>query len=313
MAETLDGRARSRRARQGRRAHPRRRAEPPLSRGRAPHCARAALRRDRRAHQRSRRFFPRAAFRRVSRGDGSCPAARHGDPRLRRPALHDRTERRQASIAGNGTRRIPGIGRARRRRRSSNSRTAPSSSIAAPGARQDWARPGNARGASSARKGALTWDGADQIRIEVLGAGARNGLFDPLASVEPPPLAPEDRDRRAFRRSLRFRLGGPLGERARDRRARQHPLARDGLRRHRERGGRPARRHRHLNGDANERSARHPHRNHDPGQRAGSRRLRAPDRRTRLREHRAVLLADDEQGPAAAGASSFARRSATPT
>ena len=41
--------------------------------------------------------------------------------------------------------------------------------------------------------GALTWDGADQIRIEVLGEGERNGLFDPLTPVEPPPLAPEDR------------------------------------------------------------------------------------------------------------------------
>jgi predicted dehydrogenase len=42
-------------------------------------------------------------------------------------------------------------------------------------------------------KGSLTWDGADQIRIEVLGPGERNGLLDPTAQVEPPPLAPEDR------------------------------------------------------------------------------------------------------------------------
>ncbi|HKN26656.1 MAG TPA: Gfo/Idh/MocA family oxidoreductase [Roseiarcus sp.] len=42
-------------------------------------------------------------------------------------------------------------------------------------------------------KGALTWDGADQIKIEILGAGERSGLFDPLKSVEPPPLEPEDR------------------------------------------------------------------------------------------------------------------------
>jgi predicted dehydrogenase len=42
-------------------------------------------------------------------------------------------------------------------------------------------------------KGSLTWDGADQIRIEVLGTGERNGLFDPTAPVKPPPLAPEDR------------------------------------------------------------------------------------------------------------------------
>jgi predicted dehydrogenase len=42
-------------------------------------------------------------------------------------------------------------------------------------------------------KGALTWDGSDEIRIEVLGRGERKGLFDPMTTVEPPPLAPEDR------------------------------------------------------------------------------------------------------------------------
>jgi len=41
-------------------------------------------------------------------------------------------------------------------------------------------------------RGALTWDGADQIRIEVSTPGERNGLFDPLTSAEPPPLGPED-------------------------------------------------------------------------------------------------------------------------
>jgi predicted dehydrogenase len=42
-------------------------------------------------------------------------------------------------------------------------------------------------------KGALTWDGSDQIRIEVLAPGERKGLFDPMTTIEPPPLAPEDR------------------------------------------------------------------------------------------------------------------------
>ncbi len=42
-------------------------------------------------------------------------------------------------------------------------------------------------------KGALGWNGGDEIRIEVLGADERKGLFDPLASVEAPTLAPEDR------------------------------------------------------------------------------------------------------------------------
>ena len=42
-------------------------------------------------------------------------------------------------------------------------------------------------------KGALSWDGAGQIRIEVLGGGGREGLFDAVASIDPPPLAPDDR------------------------------------------------------------------------------------------------------------------------
>jgi predicted dehydrogenase len=42
-------------------------------------------------------------------------------------------------------------------------------------------------------EGALTWDGADQIRIEVVGHGARDGLFDAVEPAEPPSLAAEDR------------------------------------------------------------------------------------------------------------------------
>ena len=42
-------------------------------------------------------------------------------------------------------------------------------------------------------KGALTWDGAERIQLEVVGDGERKGLFDPVTSIEPPPLAPEDR------------------------------------------------------------------------------------------------------------------------
>jgi predicted dehydrogenase len=42
-------------------------------------------------------------------------------------------------------------------------------------------------------EGALTWDGADQIRIEVVGGGARDGLFDAVEPAEPPSLAAEDR------------------------------------------------------------------------------------------------------------------------
>ena len=109
-------------------------------------------RRDRRDHQRSRRFLPCSAFRRLSRGDGPCSAARHGDPQIRRHALHDRPGRRRASIAANGTRHTPGTGRARRRPRSSNSRTAHLHLSRQLVRRRAWHQSGNAPGASSARK-----------------------------------------------------------------------------------------------------------------------------------------------------------------
>src|SRR5271157_1117197 len=38
-----------------------------------------------------------------------------------------------------------------------------------------------------------SWEGADQIRIEVVKPGDRRGLFDRLETADPPPLAPEDR------------------------------------------------------------------------------------------------------------------------
>ena len=41
--------------------------------------------------------------------------------------------------------------------------------------------------------GTLTWDGTDDIRIEVPRPGARSGLFDAVEALEPPPLLPEDR------------------------------------------------------------------------------------------------------------------------
>jgi predicted dehydrogenase len=42
-------------------------------------------------------------------------------------------------------------------------------------------------------KGALRWDGAESIRIEAIGPGERNGLFDPVTPVEVPALAEDDR------------------------------------------------------------------------------------------------------------------------
>ena len=150
-------------------------------------------RRDRRGHQRSRRLLSRPAFRRLSRGDGSRPAARHGDPRLRRDALHDRADAPRRLLPRMEPAASPGIARARRRLRFSNSRTAPSSPIAArwcaAGLRHSWECAWRFVGA----KGALTWDGDDQIRIEVATAARATGLFDAVEPVDPPPLAAEDR------------------------------------------------------------------------------------------------------------------------
>lgn len=41
-------------------------------------------------------------------------------------------------------------------------------------------------------KGALTWDGADKIQMEVVGRGPRDGLFDAVTPVDVWPLAAED-------------------------------------------------------------------------------------------------------------------------
>ena len=95
MAETLEAALRPDRPGEGRGAHPRRGAEPPLLRGRPADRPGRSRRRDRRTDQRPRRLLPRPAFRRVPRGDGPRPAARHGDPRLRRPPGDDRARRRQ--------------------------------------------------------------------------------------------------------------------------------------------------------------------------------------------------------------------------
>ena len=150
-------------------------------------------------------------------------------------------------------------------------------------------------------KGALTWDGSDQIRIEVLGSGERKGLFDPMTTVEPPPLAPEDRVDGHFGVLSDFVSAVRVGERTGNRRPRQHSFARHGARRHRERRCGPAGRHRHLDGTSMRALL---------DIRIGTMiRANAPDpatyvrrdRRTWLRKHRAFLLADDEQGSAAAG------------
>jgi predicted dehydrogenase len=64
--------------------------------------------------------------------------------------------------------------------------------------RGSWCAPGLPTSWESAwrfvgAKGALSWDGADSIRIETLAPGERNGLFDPVTPIEPPALAEGDR------------------------------------------------------------------------------------------------------------------------
>ena len=72
-----------------------------------------------------------------------------------------------ASIAGNGIRSIPGIAMARPPRRSSISRTAPSSPIAELGAPMGSAPSWECEWRIVGAKGALTWDGREDISIEV--------------------------------------------------------------------------------------------------------------------------------------------------
>jgi predicted dehydrogenase len=59
----------------------------------------------------------------------------------------------------------------------------------APGLPTPWESAWRFHGA----KGGLLWDGADSIRIEALGSGERQGLFDAVKPVEPPGLASGDR------------------------------------------------------------------------------------------------------------------------
>jgi predicted dehydrogenase len=64
--------------------------------------------------------------------------------------------------------------------------------------RGSWCAPGLPTSWESAwrfagAKGSLVWDGADAIRIEALASGERNGLFAPVAPVEPPALTEGDR------------------------------------------------------------------------------------------------------------------------
>ena len=96
------------------------------------------------------RLLRRPAFRRLPRGDAPRPAARHGDPYLRRRALHGERRAARASTATNGSRRTPGAGRDRRRSRCSRWPTASSSPIAAAGAPTACAQAGRAAGGSSA-------------------------------------------------------------------------------------------------------------------------------------------------------------------
>ena len=273
---------------------PRRRPEPALPSRRPPHPPLHRLGRDRRADQPPLRLLHRAAFRRLPRGDGPRPPPRHGDPHLRRRALHGRRRARGGLLPRMGAGRVPGTGRARRRSRSSSS-----SGGVVFNYRGSWCAErradelGDRPGASSATRGTLIWDGYDDLRAEV-------------ATDQPVPGDPVLRMASAGRRCRRStgadRIGGHLGvmrdfvaavrdrSAAGDARRRQHQEPRHGVRRDRERRDRAARyrsgctAQRQGRFPHERRAPRHPHRHHDPGQRRRSGRLCPADpRRTASR------------------------------
>ena len=139
-----------------------------------------------RAHRRPLRLLHRRAFRRLPRRDGACAAARHGDPHLRRRALHRRHGAASRSIATRPTRRL--LVRARRRGqrdlRVRRRRRLHLSRLVVRRGRQH--RAGRAAGASSARKGTLLWDGADGFEAHVV-AGDEGFLREPEAVAVPEP------------------------------------------------------------------------------------------------------------------------------
>ena len=127
-------------------------------------------------------------------------AARHGDPHLRRRPLHGRPATPTASIAANGSRPIPGTGRARRPRRSSSMGGGAVFTY-----RGSWCADGlqhqlgSAAGASSASAAALIWDGYRRHP-------GRGGAGGPRGPVRP------DASRSRCRRSTRpTAIGGHLG------------------------------------------------------------------------------------------------------
>ena len=277
--------------------------------------------RDRRAHQPPLRLLHRAAFRRLPRGDGPRPAARHGDPHLRCRALHGRHGRRPPSIATKAIRAAPGTGTARRPTRSSSSPTASSSPIAAPGA----PRARNTSWESAWRivgtRGTLLWDGDDASRrASPTERASRVRVLRVAEPVAVPPLDARRPDRRPCQRHRA--ISSPPSRAAAEpetRRRRQYQEPRHGVRRDRERRDRPPRRDRHRHAQEAQCSMSdalrdHPHRHHDPRQRPGPGRLCEADLPHRLRELRAVLLADHrQQGPPAARQASCSRPSATAT
>ena len=133
------------------------------SRGR---CGRTRSRRD---HRSSRAFFLAPHFGGFREEVASSyPVARHGDLQLRRLALHDRIRAASCVHCREWNSPQSWYRQAPRRRAIFEAQNGSSSSIAAHGARKGCPRRGNARGASGRREGALTCNGSDEIRIEVL-------------------------------------------------------------------------------------------------------------------------------------------------
>ena len=181
-------------------------------------------------------FFVAAAFRRLSRGDASRAAARHGDPYVRRGPLHG--ERRA------GERLLPGMGAAQflvsaglvggrhLRARGRQDRFTYRGSWCADGLRTSWESAWRIVG----ERGSLIWDGCDELRAEVAGPVREACSTGSAARV--PPLDPRDRVGGHLGVIQDFVAAVADGHRAGDARNRQYQEPGDGLRRDRKRRNR---------------------------------------------------------------------------
>ena len=166
------------------------------------------------------RLLRRPAFRRLPRGDAPCAAARHGDPHLRRGALHgDRPEPHGVYChewePANSWYQQGSSAAADLRDGAAACVFTYRGSWCADGFRTSWEAAWRIVG----ERGTLIWDGFDDIRAEV-ATGGRDGLFDNGEPVERAAARPARPHRRPSRRHPGFRRArSQSGTRARDRAA----------------------------------------------------------------------------------------------